>query len=589
MSSFKKKQKLLRALSPDIIVNEERGCIVLRGETDSWDTVLAAGRLCTDKKYYGVVNDIKLKGFTQRVKLPAERDSLYEGAAPDVLIIGGGLVGCAAARELSRYKLKVMLVEKGADVAAGQSSRNGGAIHVGINYAPSSQKHHYNYLGNKMYTQLSEDLDVPFERTGHLMLIGAPWERFLTSFLILNAKRLKIPGVRYVNRKELLTLEPYAPSLAFGALYMPTGGFSSPYKMTIALAENAVSNGAEICLNTAVLGMKTDNGKILSVETNRGTIYPKIVINASGVYADVIAEMAGDRTFTIHPRKGTDIILDKKVGKYINTTEVLSPITLVGDGGKIGLKKRIELIRYALSHENTSKGIAVIHTVDKNMIIGPNVQETPDREDITTDRETTDMIFREQMKVSENIKPSDVITYFSGVRSPTYEEDFQVRPGIFCENILEAAGIQSPGATAAPAIAQDLAKWAVEYLKKSRPVEENKSFNPIRRGIPNLKDMSEEQRGALVGQNPDYGQMVCRCEEISKGEILDALCSPLPVYTLDAIKRRCRPGMGRCQGGFCSPLVLKILAQAKGCSVEDIRKNGEESTVLLCKTKGESR
>jgi len=586
VSSFKSKVKKIKALSPDIEVTEERGCIVLRGEVDNWETVVKAGRLAVDrKKYYGVINDIQLKGYQPKEKLPSEKDKLYDGARPDVLIIGGGLTGCAAARELSRYRLDIMLVEKGADVAAGQSSRNGGAVHVGINYSPSSQKNYFNYRGNIMYSRLEKELDFPFERTGHLMLIGAKWEKILPKLLVMNSKRLHIPGVRYLNREQLLKIEPYAPSWAYGALYMPTGGFTSPYKVNVALAENAVTNGAKICLNTAVLDMETKDGKIYSVKTNRGTIYPKLVINAAGVYADVIAEMAGDRTFTIHPRKGTDIILDKKVGKYIRTTEVKSPITVLGDGKKLGAAERIKMIKFALSHENTSKGIAVIHTVDKNMIVGPDVQEIPDREDVTTDRETTDRILREQMQVAEKIKPSDVIAYFAGVRAPTYEEDFQVRKGIFCKNILEAAGIQSPGATAAPAIGVKLARWAVDYLKETGPVERNRAFNPRRKGTPHLASLSEKERDALIKKNPDYGEIVCRCEEISKGEILDVLRSPLPVYTLDAVKRRCRPGMGRCQGGFCSPLVVQILAKEWGCSVEDIKKNTKESRILFRRTK----
>lgn len=586
MSQFEKVKKSIHALSPSIEVYEERGCIVLKGEVDDWNIAVKAGRIAVNrKKYYGVINDITLKGFVQKVKLPSESDKLYDGAKPDVLIVGGGLIGCATARELSKYKLDVMVVEKGADVAAGQSSRNGGAVHVGINYSPTSQKHIYNHEGNAMYTQLAHDLDVPFERTGHLMLIGAKWEKLIIDILVLNSKRLKIEGARYVARDELLKIEPYAPSWAVGALYMPSGGFTSPYQMNIALAENAVTNGAKVCLNTAVLSMEVVDGEIKWVETNRGRIYPKIVVNCAGVYTDVIADMAGDRTFTIHPRKGTDIILDKKVGKYINTTEVKSPITVLNSGEKIGIGKRIALIKHALSHENTSKGIAVIHTVDKNMIIGPNVLETPDREDTTTEKETMDMIIREQMKVAEQIKPSDIIAYFSGVRSPTYEEDFQVRRGIYCKNILEAAGVQSPGATAAPAIAKDLCKWAVEYLSSFGEVERNESFNPVRIAPPRLKEMSEAERSELIKQNPDYGQIVCRCEEISKGEILDALKSPLPVYTLDAIKRRCRPGMGRCQGGFCSPLVVGILAEALGCKVEDIKKNTIDSVILYGENK----
>lgn len=586
MSSFRSKVKKIKALSPNIEVTEEKGCIVLRGEVDQWETVVKAGRLAVDrKKYYGVINDIRLKGYQPKEKLPSEKDNLYDGEKPDVLIIGGGLTGCAAARELSRYRLNIMLVEKGADVAAGQSSRNGGAVHVGINYSPSSQKNYFNYRGNLMYSRLSKELDFPFERTGHLMLIGAKWEKILPKLLVMNSKRLHIPGVRYLNREQLLKIEPYAPSWAYGALYMPTGGFTSPYKVNVALAENAVANGAKICLNTAVLDMEIKDEKIYSVKTNRGTIYPKLVINAAGVYADVIAQMAGDRTFTIHPRKGTDIILDKKVGKYIRTTEVKSPITVLGKGRKLSTVERIKMIKFALSHENTSKGIAVIHTVDKNMIVGPDVQEIPDREDVTTDRETTERILREQMQVAEKIKPSDVIAYFAGVRAPTYEEDFQVRKGIFCKNILEAAGIQSPGATAAPAIGVKLAHWAVAYLRETGPVKKYADFNPIRKGTPHLVSLSEKERDALIKKNPDYGEIVCRCEEISKGEILDVLRSPLPVYTLDAVKRRCRPGMGRCQGGFCSPLVVQILAKECGCSVEDIKKSTEESRILFRRTK----
>lgn len=586
MSSFNKKVKQIQALSPNIKVTEERDCIVLRGVVDDWNTVIKAGRLAVDKKkYYGVINDIKLNGYNESAKLPNEKDNLYDGVKPDVLIIGGGIVGCATARELSKYKLDIMVAERGPDVAAGQSSRNGGAVHVGINYSPKSQKHIYNHKGNKMYTNLSKDLDVPFERTGHLMLIAKKWEKILIDILILNSKRLKIEGVRYINREELLKIEPFAPSWAYGAMYMPTGGFTSPYKMTIALAENAISNGAKICLNTAVLGMDVRDNKILSVKTNRGIIYPKIVINAAGVYSDIIADMANDRTFTIHPRKGTDIILDKKVGKHLNTTMVKSPITVLDDGQKISLKKRIDMIKFSLSHKNTSKGIAIIHSVDKNMIIGPNVIETPSREDITTDKETMDFIILEQMKMAEYIKPTDVIAYFSGVRAPTYEEDFNVRKGIFTKNILHAAGIQSPGITAAPAIAQDLSKWAVEYLEKSQKVDDNLEYNAKRDSKPHLADMSEEDRNNLIKKNPDYGQIVCRCEEISKGEILDALDSPLPVYTLDAIKRRCRPGMGRCQGSFCGPQVMKILAEKKGCSIEEITKSNSNSVILYGKTK----
>jgi len=328
-NSFEKKVNKIHEIDPSIEVTEERGCIVLRGELDDWGKIVRAGKKAAGKEYLGVINDIKLKGFEQKVKLPSVTDKLYDGETPDVLIIGGGLTGCATARELRKYKLNVMLIEKGPDVSSGQSSRNGGAVHVGINYSPKSGKHIYCHRGNAMFEQLSDELDFPFERPGHLLIVKERWEKILLYALWLNSFRLHIDGVKVIGREELLKLEPYAPSWTNYALYMPTGGFMSPYKFNIALAENAVQNGAKICLDTACIGMEVKDGKIISVETNRGTIYPKVVVNAAGVYTDVIADMAGDRTFTIHPRKGTDIILDKKVGKFINSTMDKSPITVV--------------------------------------------------------------------------------------------------------------------------------------------------------------------------------------------------------------------------------------------------------------------
>lgn len=586
MSSLDKKRKQIKQIAPDVEVNEDRGCIVLTGEADEWKTIVKAGKLAVDKKkYIGVVNRIKLRGYEQKIPEPAFTDQAYDGATPDVLIIGGGIVGCAAAREMARWKVDVMLVERGYDVALGGSSRNGGVVHVGINYSPTSQKHIYNHRGNAMYADLCRDLDVPFEQKGQVLLIGKRWEKLLCDILALNAKRLDIRGVKFMKRKELLSVEPYAPSWAYGGLYMPTGGITSPYKMTVALAENAAANGAKICLDTQVTGMKTEDGKILEVYTNRGIIRPKLVINAAGVYSDVIADMAGDRTFSIHPRKGTDIILDKKAGKYVVTSMAKSPITVPPPlpGEEHAAHKGIKGIIAALGSH--TKGIGSIHTVDGNMIVGPDATETPDREDTTTNAETFDMIMTAQSRVSEKIGKGDVIAYFSGVRAPTYEEDFHVRKGVYTENILEAAGIQSPGITAAPAIAQDLAKWAVEYLSKFGKVEKNESFNPVRKRHPHPKEMTDEERDALIKSNPDYGEIVCRCEEVSKGEILDAVRSPVPVLTVDAVKRRVRPGMGRCQGGFCSPLVIKILAEELGCRPEDVRKGNSQAVVLFGDTK----
>ena len=569
MKGLKKLQQKLAALNPTFAARDFRGTVTLTGESDDWKSIVKAGKLATKVKgSLGVVNRIALKGFVQRTPVPPVEDKALDGAAPDVLVIGGGIVGCAAARELSRFKLKVLLVEKGYDVALGGSSRNGGVVHVGVNYSPHSQKHHYNSIGNRMYEDLCRDMGVPFEQKGQVLLIGKRWEKLLCDVLALNAKRLGIPKVKFMKRAELIGHEPHIPEWIYGGLYMGTGGVTSPYQMTVALAENAVQNGAQISLDTMVTGMTVEEGKIRAVYTNRGVIRPKLVINAAGVYSDIIADMACDRTFTIHPRKGTDIILDKKKGYMVRTSMAKSPITvpppLEGEAAvhPSGLKGILAALK---SH---TKGIASIHTVDGNMIIGPDALEIPDREDTATTAESMDAIFAAQERVSEGVGKGDVIAYFAGVRAPTYEEDFVVRKGIFTENVIHAAGIQSPGVTAAPAIACDLAKWAEEYLSRFGEVRPNEHFNPVRARTPRLSELSDGEREKLIEQNPDYGEIVCRCEEVSKGEILDVLRSPLPVYTLDAVKRRARPGMGRCQGGFCSPLVIKIISEETGLPPE---------------------
>jgi len=490
-----------------------------------------------------------------------------------VLIIGAGVVGAAIARELSKLKLDTYLIDKENDVAVAASSRNDGDVHVGIDLHKNQQKHYYNSRGNPMFEKLSEELDFVFQRTGHAVLFSTQWEKILIAPLMrLKAKSLGIKGTRCLNPQKIKKYEPGIPSWCTGAFYMPSGGEVSPYKFTVALAENAVANGVKIFLNTIVKGMNLDNGRIVAVQTNRGTLYPKLVINAAGVFSDIIADMAGDRTFTIHPRKGTNIILDKKVKCFAATSMNKSPFAKDKDIEVADAKKH-------------TKGGGVAHTVDDNVLIGPNAVETPEREDFSTSKSCIDEVFDKQKKVVEKMTRADVITYYSGVRASTYEEDFVVRKGIFTENIIEAAGIQSPGLTAAPAIAVDVAAWAKEMLD----AKENIEFNPYRIGTPELNKLSDAERDRLIKKNPDYGVIVCRCEEISKGEILDALNAPFVVPTVDGIKRRVRPGMGRCQGGFCSPLVIEIIAERFGIPVEEVKKSGTESVILYNDTKEGAR
>lgn len=587
MKLEKLKKKLL-TIDPSIEAFEKDDCIFLTGLVDDYSKVVKACSTAIDKKrYLGVVNKIKVKGFEQKVVLPSINDNKYEGKECDVLIIGGGITGCALARELSRYNLKIMLVEKGHDVASGQSSRNGGVVHVGLNFSSKSLKLKYCVRGNNMYEKLSEDLHVPFEHKGQVTFARTYLEMFMLFVTCLGGKKKGIDKLKMMNRKDLLKYEPSVPEWSVGGLLMGTGGITCPHKMTIALAENAVENGASICLDTAVLAMELKDNKIVKVKTNRGTIIPKVVVNASGVYADDIAEMANDRTFTIHPRTGTDMITDKKVGYMVNTSMGKTPFTLSPSQLKSIPNNPISKLKAMIKNMHShSKGVGLIHSVDGNMLVGPNADEVMDKEDLSTNRKVFDNIIKVQQEVAPNFKASDVIAYFAGVRAPTYEEDFVVRRGIKTKNIFEAAGIQSPGLTAAPAIAEDLRIWIKEYLEEiGEEVKENPSFNPKRKYAPVLSELSLEERNELIKQNPDYGEIVCRCEEISKGEIIDVLRSPLPVYTVDAVKRRCRPGMGRCQGGFCMPLVMNIISKEANIPLEEITKSTMDSKIVFSETK----
>lgn len=566
-------RRAVNKIAPSVKVEEYRGCVRLTGELDNWADIYRCGRAAVCKKSLGVLNDIKLKGFHEEPKRPTLQDDAVDGQTPDVLVIGGGIVGCAVARELTRLDVSVLLVEKCNDVACGASSRNDGCIHPGIDLKKGQQKLKYVLAGNKAYTALAEELGLQLKRWAQTFIFSTKWENAIIPPLYkFRAKQLGVEGVRHLTPKQLKEIEPNPPRWATGAMYMATAGMVSPYKTTIALIDNAIENGAKVSLNTYVKGMKVENCKIVSVDTNRGTIYPKVVVNCAGIYSDVIADMAGDRTFTIHPRKGTDIILDKKRVGYALSSYARSYFAPLPPEARPDNKEQV----------GHTKGGGVMRTVDGNILVGPDAHEVPSREDYSTSMQDIDNIIKKQKLAQPMLNKGDVITYFSGTRAATYEEDFVVRRGIFTSNIYEAAGIQSPGITAAPAIACDIRDW----VKQDLGAKDNKSFNPVYKHTPRLADQPDSVREEYIERNSDYGEIICRCEEVSKGEIIDALNSPLKVATIDGIKRRVRPGMGRCQGGFCSPLVAKIIAEHEGVEIEDVLKGDEGSVIVYGNTKG---
>ena len=545
-----------------VSAREHDRVLYLEGELDRWDDVVTAGLLAVNRrKYDGLVNDIRFTGAEiPPMRVPLVQDNKLEGVSPDVLIIGGGIIGCAIARECAKYDMSILLVEKEHDLAMQTTSRNDGMVHPGIDLIPGQIKRRYNTRGNRMYDQICDELDVPFLRSGQYVCFQGR-AMAIAAFFGQIYYKLFGPKVKYLNKQAFFRREPNMNPAITAALFYPEAGVVSPYGLAIAYAENAVDNGVTLSLDTAVLDMSLENGSIVSVQTNRGTIYPKVVVNAAGVFSEDVARLAQDRFFSIHPRKGTNTILDHKASTRMNT--------IVSSYGTSSTKKR------------HTKGGGLVKTIDRNTLVGPDAVETYLKEDFTTNPQNVAFVFEKQSQTDPALHMRDAITYFSGIRAATYEEDFVICKGKWTKNIVHAAGIQSPGITAAPAIAVDVSRMAAEVLMRTREVKQNESFNPVHKSIVRASELSQEARDALIRENPDYGEIVCRCEQISRGEVIDALHRSVPCDTLDGVRRRVRPGGGRCQGGFCGPLVLQLIAQETNQLLEQVGKSGPGGEVLF--------
>ena len=564
-------RKLNKTFGNAVTAVREGDTIRVSGSLPTWEDILKACNMAVskDKRRVHVVNDITLEGAEPiPMRVPSVRDDALDGKHVDVLVIGGGISGTSIARELAKWDLDILLVEKEADFALQASGRNDGEVHPGIDLGKGSLKQKYVLEGNHMYDRVCADLNVPFRRIGQYACFTQGYLRPAVTLLALWRKYHDgVTDVKIVGKEQLLRDNPTMnPDFAF-AMYNPSAGIVSPYNLTIAYAENAAQNGVELSLNTAVLSMDTDGGAITAVHTNRGTVYPTVVVNAAGVFADDVAEMAHDRFYSIHPRRGTDTIQDVKSAKIINTIASI-----------------IEVNKQALTSH--TKGGGLMQTAHGNVLAGPDAVECRGKEDFSTRPESIRTIYHKQQKTVPAADPRDIITYFTGVRAPTFEEDFVIEWGRNCQNLYHVGGIQSPGLTSAPAFALDVANDVAERIGQTRPVSKNERFDPRRKGIPELRKMAPEERARYIAENPDYGVIICRCEEVSKGEILDALNSPCCPPTIDAVKKRVRPGMGRCQGGFCSPLVAQIIAEHEGIPLTEVRKSSEEAVLFYGPTKG---
>jgi len=470
MSSIKKlNQRLGKTYKGKVCAMLHGGVLYLTGELDNWDDIVKAGLMSVNQKEYSVVNDIHFTGANiPSMKMPAVASNRLEGENPDVLIIGGGIVGCAIARELMRYKLDVLLVEKEHDLALHASGRNDGIVLPEL-YANSSElKKKYNDIGSHIYPSVCEELDVPFKRTGQYICFTS---NLMKPYALASIARYKLQDitVEYISRNKLLEKEPHLNRDIKFALFFPDAGIVYPYGLTAAYAENASDNGAKISLDTVVLDIQVWDGTIMNVLTNRGRIYPKMVINAAGAFAEDVARLAQDRFFSLHAIRSTNMIFDKKASYLVQS--IVSPYETM-----------------------YTKNSGVFRTVDGNLFTGYNFKETYKREDFSTDTSSVISVLAKQRKLVPLLSEKDIIASFSGISCATYEGDYIVSFGKFTENIIHAAGFETPGLTAAPAIAKDISAMAAEYLD----ADINEEYNPLRRMvIEDIESFSDHERATV--------------------------------------------------------------------------------------------
>ncbi|UCC21367.1 MAG: NAD(P)/FAD-dependent oxidoreductase [Promethearchaeota archaeon] len=473
----------------------------------------------------------------------------------DVIIIGGGVTGCCIARTLSKYDLEICLLEKEAEVASGTTKANSGVIHAG--YA-SSREYIKRYLcikGNKLYNQAAQELNFPFKRIGSFVVALED-----NQIKQLEEERKKgvedgIPDLEVIlDKKQIKKLEPNLTGEVVGVLHAPTAGLASPYELTFALAENAAMNGVKFFRNHEVVKIKHQD-YVFTVRTYQGEFQGRNLINAAGLYAAKISKMLGLDYFSIMPRKGEYILFDRNA---IQLNKILFPIPT-----------------------KVSKGILVCPTLHGNTFVGPNAQNMTDREDISTTTAGLKEILDGGMKLVPNLPVRSSIRNFAGLRAVPDTYDFII-DNTDVYGFINVAGILSPGLTATFAIAEKVVEF-LELLGLELKVKAN--YNPIRPKPERFEDFTKEQLDKKIQEDPAWGRIICRCETIPEKEIINSIHAPVGANTVDGIKFRCRPGMGRCQGGFCRPRVIEILSRELNKKYEDITKRGEDTNFLIGKTK----
>ena len=467
----------------------------------------------------------------------------------DIVIIGAGVSGCAIAREVSRYRADVLVLEREEDVCCGTSKANSAIVHAGYDAANGSLMAKLNVEGSRLMPALSKELDFPYENNGSLVVMVSEDDRPALNRLYENGVANGVEGLRIVERDELVQMEPNISDQAVAALYAPTGAIVCPFGLTFALAENAARNGVKFQFDTEVTGIeKTDGGWKLS--TTRGDVEARVVVNAAGVYADKLHNMVSDDAMTITPRRGDYFLLDHSAQGHLSHTVFQLP-------GKFG------------------KGVLVAPTVHGNIIVGPTAIDIEDKEGVATTQAGLDEVRAKCGLAVKDVPLRQTITSFAGLRAHEARHEFfigEVQPGF-----VDCAGIESPGLSSAPAIGVMVSGIVKNILK----LEENPGFESKRKGILDPKGLDAEARAALIRENPAYGTVICRCETVTEGEIVDAIRRVPGARSVDGVKRRVRAGMGRCQGGFCSPRVMEILARELGVDQSAITKAGAGSELIV--------
>ena len=474
----------------------------------------------------------------------------------DIAIIGAGVVGAMIARTLSAYKLKICVLEKENDVSMGASKANSAIVHAGFDAAIGSLKAKLNVRGSELMEDVARELGVKYKRVGSLVVGFSDSDKAILEALLERGIANGVKDLRLLNKEELHEIEPNLSDEATSALLAPTGAIICPYGLTIAAIGNAMDNGADLMCDFEVNSIE-DKGDAYEITSSDGQkISASKVINCAGLYSDKIASMVGDDTIKITPRRGEYILLDRDCGNFFSHTIFTVPTPL-------------------------GKGILISPTADGNLILGPTAENMDDKEDHSTSASGLSAVSAAARKNAPKVPLNKAITSFTGLRAVGNTGDFIIRP--FGDKFVNVAGIESPGLSAAPAIAlyvkDILAELGVKFTA-------NESFNPIRRSYHFFKEMSADEKREYIKAHPAFGKIVCRCETISEGEIIDALTRNPRAVDIDGVKRRTRSGMGRCQGGFCMPSVTEIIAREFGCSFTSVTKNGDDSIINVSKTKG---